>query len=106
VTSARQRLADARTALRELADVLRENEVRSYVDLVEELERLAARPVADDAEAQERIEYLARRYAALSAHRDGLDEVYLPRDTPAATREATRQLAERRDRVTAALEAP
>lgn len=99
-------LARAQTALAELAAVLRENEVRSYVDLVEELERIAAEPVPDDAAAAQRIAYLARRYAALSAHRDGLDEVYLPRDTPAETRAATRHLDDLRNAVTAALSGP
>lgn len=101
-TSAVARLRLARRLLDELTQLLRENQARSWIDLVDGVAQLAV-PTADEAQALSTLAVVSSRYRGLSAHRDGLDELYLPRPDPAEQRAATAELAALRGRLTAVL---
>lgn len=101
-SSAVERLRLARRLLDELTQLLRENQARSWIDLVDGVAQLAA-PTADESQALATLTVVNSRYRGLSAHRDGLDELYLPRPDPAAQRAATAELSALRDRLTAVL---
>jgi hypothetical protein len=99
------RLAEARRLLDELSQMMRDNEVRSWIDITEGVAQLAA-PTPDEAEAAATLAVVDQRYRSLSAHRDGLDELYLPRPDFAEQRAATAELAALRNRIAAVLRAP
>lgn len=97
-----ERLRVARLLLDQLAQMMRDNQVRSWIDLVEAVAALA-RPTDDEAQALETLAIVGPRYRSLSAHRDGLDELYLPRPDWDEQKAATAELAALRDCVTAIL---
>lgn len=97
-----ERLSTARRLLDQLAQMMRDNKVRSWIDIVETVAALAA-PTDDEARALETLAIVGTRYRSLSAHRDGLDELYLPRPDWDEQKAATAELAALRDCITAIL---
>jgi hypothetical protein len=97
-----QRLQHARDLLERLARMMRDNEVRSWIDIIEGL-AAAAVPSDDEASAAATLQELDRRYRALSAHRDGFDELYLARPDWDEQRRATLELDQLRRELAATL---
>lgn len=98
------RLVAARAAVHELVEAFEREQVHGQLDAVRALAAIADAPADGPAGARQRLAAIRERYDLLRSHRDGLDDVYFPREDPKEQRRVNRQLDEVRAAVLAATE--